>query len=54
MAIHLQQEFQRLRTGSSDEKILKSENEKAAIEAKAKQVAGVRSVNNLLKVKADR
>jgi hypothetical protein len=37
----LQQEFQRLREGSSDEEVVKSENEKAAIEAKAKQVVGV-------------
>jgi low affinity Fe/Cu permease len=49
----LQQEFQRLREGSDDEEVVKSENEKAAIEAKAKQAASVRSVNNLLKVKAD-
>jgi hypothetical protein len=54
MGIRLQQEFQRLREGSSDEEVVKSENEKAAIEAKAKQVAGVRSVSNLLEVEATR
>ena len=46
----LQQEFQRLREGSDDEEVVKSENEKAV---KANQAASVRSVNNLLKVKAD-
>jgi hypothetical protein len=42
-----------LREGSDDEEVVKSDNEKAAMEAKAYQVASVRSVNNLLKVKAD-
>jgi low affinity Fe/Cu permease len=49
----LQQEFQRLREGSDDEEVVKNENEKAVIEAKANQAASVRSINNLLKVKAD-
>jgi low affinity Fe/Cu permease len=49
----LQQEFQRLREGSDDEEVVKSENENAVIETKANQAASVRSVNNLLKVKAD-
>jgi hypothetical protein len=53
LGIRLQQEFQRLREGSSDEEVVKGENEKAAIEAKAKQVAGVRSVKNLLEVEAN-
>ncbi|MGH9428228.1 MAG: low affinity iron permease family protein [Terriglobia bacterium] len=39
----LQQEFQRLREGSSDEEVLKSESGKGA---KAKRVTGVRSVSN--------
>jgi hypothetical protein len=52
MGIRLQQEFQRLRAGSSKE-VVKGENEKAAMEAKAKQGAGVRSVNNLLEVEAN-
>jgi low affinity Fe/Cu permease len=50
----LQQEFQRLREGSDDEEVVKSENQKAVIEAKAKQAASVRSVNDLPKVRADR
>jgi len=42
-----------LREGSDDEEVVKSENENAVIETKANQAASVRSVNNLLKVKAD-
>jgi hypothetical protein len=53
LGIRLQQEFQRLRAGLSDEEVVKSENEKAAIEAKVKQLSGVRSVNNLLEVEAN-
>jgi low affinity Fe/Cu permease len=49
----LQQEFQRLREGSDDEEVVKTENENAVIEARAKQAASVRSVNRP-KVKADR
>jgi hypothetical protein len=53
MGIRPQQEFQRLRAGSSNEEVVRGENEKAAMEAKAKQGACVRSVNNLLEVEAN-
>ena len=42
-----------MRAGSSNKEVVKGENEKAAIEAKAKQGTGVRSVNNLLEVEAN-